>query len=77
MQRMPTLGLIVWNVVMIGWTATFLGGVGDCAHEIGWSLTVCEAGRSIGTEIGFPFILGVWIVGTAALALIWLRRQPA
>lgn len=77
MQRMATLGFVVWNVVMIGWTATFLGGVGDCLHEAGWSLTVCEAGRSIGIEIGFPFILGVWLVGSAALAVIWFRGRPA
>jgi hypothetical protein len=77
MQRMATLGLVVWNVLMVGWTATYLGGIGDCAHESGWSLTVCETGRSIGIEIGFPFILVVWIVGLAAFAAIWLRGRPA
>jgi hypothetical protein len=77
MQRIATLGFVVWSVLMVGWTATYLGGIGDCARESGWSLAVCEAGRSIGTEIGFPFILGVWIIGAAALALIWLRGRPA
>lgn len=77
MQKIATLGFVVWNVLMIGWTATFIGGVGNCVHEAGWSLAVCEAGRTIGIEIGFPFILAVWIVGAAALAMVWLRGRTA
>lgn len=76
-RRIAILGLIVWNVLMIGWTATYLGGIGDCLSESGWQRTVCETGRSIGLEIGFPFILGVWFIGLAAIGLIWLRRRPA
>ena len=75
--RMATWALVAWNVLMVGWTATFLVGVGDCLGETGWQLTVCEAGRSIGTEIGFPFILAVWLIGGAALGLVWLRGRSA
>jgi len=73
---MATWALVIWNVLMVAWTATYLAGVGDCA-ETGWQLTVCEAGRAVGTEIGFPFILVVWAIGFAVLGLIWLRGRPA
>jgi len=75
--RVATWVLVAWNILMVGWTATFIGGIGDCAGESGWQLTVCETGRSIGTEIGLPFILGVWLIGFAALGLVWLRGRPA
>jgi hypothetical protein len=69
--------LVAWNVLMIGWTATYLRGVGDCSIESGWQLTVCETGRAIGTQVGFPFILVVWIVGFAVLGMIWQRGRSA
>ncbi len=75
--RVATWALVVWNLLMIGWTATYLRGIGDCSVESGWQLSVCEAGRAIGTGIGAPFIAIVWIVGLAILGLIWWRgRQP-
>jgi hypothetical protein len=76
-RRAATLAIIAWSVLMVGWTATYLGGVGSCVTETGWQLAVCEAGRSIGIEFGFPLILAVWFLGTAAIGLVWLRGRSA
>lgn len=75
--RMATWALVAWNALMIGWMATLLRGIGDCIGETGWQLTVCETGRSIGTGIGFPFILVVWLLGVAVIGSVWLRGRTA
>lgn len=74
--RKATWALVIWNTVMILWTATYSGGIGDCAGESGWALTVCEAGRAIGTGIGIPFVIIVWSVGFIVFGLIWLMSRP-
>ena len=75
--RRTTWALVAWNVLMILWTASYAGGVGDCAGESGRALIVCEAGRALGIQIGIPFILIVWLTGILVLGLIWLISRPS
>lgn len=74
--RKATWALVVWNVLMVLWAVRYTGGVGDCAGETGWALTVCEAGKAIGTGVGVPFIVVVWFVGFVVFGLIWLTSRP-
>ena len=74
--RGATWALVIWNALMILWTADFAGGVGGCAGETGWAFSVCEAGRTVGTEMGIPFIVIVWSIGFAVIGLIWLMSRP-
>jgi hypothetical protein len=74
--RKATWALAIWNVLMLLWTATLAGGIGDCAGESGWALTVCEAGRALGTGMGIPFVVIVWFIGFIVLGLIWLMSRP-
>jgi hypothetical protein len=68
MRKWQLVVAVAWSALMLGWTATYLGGIGTCL-ETGWQLTVCEAGRFIGTEIGFPFIVAVSLLGFAAIVV--------
>ena len=74
--RRATWALVFWNVLMLLWTVSYAGGVGDCTRETGWALSVCEAGRAIGTGTGFPFIVAVWFIGMVVFGLIWLMSRP-
>jgi hypothetical protein len=40
------------------------------------ALTVCEAGRALGTGMGIPFVVIVWFIGFIVLGLIWLMSRP-
>lgn len=76
--RKATWTLAIWNVFMILWLATAIGGVGpfSCAGETGAALAVCEAGVSIGLSLGVSFVLIVWAVGLIGIGLIWLMSRP-
>lgn len=74
--RRTTWALVIWNVLMLLWTASYVGGIGNCTDETGWALTVCETGRAIGTSMGAPVIGIVWLVGLIVLGLIWLISRP-
>lgn len=74
--RRATWALVIWNVLMLLWTVRSAGGIGDCAGESGWALTVCEAGRAIGSGMGVPFIIIVWLIGFVVFGLIWLMSRP-
>lgn len=73
-----TWALAIWNVAMILWLATAIGGVGDlsCTGETGAALAVCEAGVIIGLSLGLSFVLIVWLIGLTAFGLIWLMSRP-
>jgi hypothetical protein len=75
--RKATWALLIWNVVMILWTASYAGGIGDCADESGWALTVCEGGRALGNGLGIPFIIIVWAAGFVVFGLIWLTSRTS
>ena len=76
--RKATWALATWNVLMISWLATALGGVGplSCAGETGAALAVCEAGANIGLSLGLSFVIMVWLTGFIALGLVWLMGRP-
>ena len=76
--RKATWALATWNVVMIVWLATAMGGVGDlsCVGEAGAALAVCEAGVNIGLSLGLSFVPMVWLVGVIAFGLVWLISRP-
>lgn len=76
--RKATWALAIWNVSMILWLATALGGVGpfSCAGETGAALAVCEAGVAIGLQFGASFVLVVWLVGLIAFGLVWMMSRP-
>ena len=76
--RKATWALAIWNVLMILWLATAIGGVGplSCTGETGAALTVCQAGVNIGLTFGLGFVLIVWLIGFTALGLIWLMSRP-
>ena len=74
--RKATWALVFWNLLMLLWTVSYSGGIGDCAGETGWALTTCEAGRAIGTGMGIPFIIIVWFIGVIVFGLIWLMSSP-
>jgi hypothetical protein len=76
--RKATWALAIWNVLMILWLATAIGGVGDlsCAGETGAALAVCEAGVDIGLSLGLSFVLIVWVIGSIAFGLVWLMSRP-
>ena len=75
--RKATWALVIWNVLALLWAASYLDGIGDCTAEAGNGLLVCEAGRAIGIELGFPLIVGVWAFGILAFGLVWLLTRPA
>lgn len=76
--RKTTWTLASWNVLMILWLATAVGGVGpfSCAGETGAALAVCEAGVSIGRTLGLNFVLIVWLIGLVAIGLTWVATRP-
>lgn len=76
--RKATWALAIWNVLMILWLATAIGGVGplSCAGETGAALAVCEAGVNIGLSLGLSFVLIVWFIGFIAFGVIWLMSRP-
>jgi hypothetical protein len=74
--RKATWALVIWNVLMILWAASYSVGVGDCAGEIGTASSVCEAGRAIGVELGVSLIIFVWFTGLIVFGLVWLRSRP-
>ncbi len=76
--RKATWALAIWNVLMILWLATAIGGVGplSCAGETGAALAVCEAGVNIGRSFGLNFVLIVWLIGIVAFGLVWLVSRP-
>ena len=76
--RKATWALATWNVLMILWLATAVGGVNplSCAGETGAALAVCEAGVDIGLSLGSSFVLIVWMIGFIALGLVWLVSRP-
>lgn len=76
--RKTTWTLAIWNVFMILWLATAVGGVGplSCAGETGAALAVCEAGVSIGVSLGLSFVFIVWLIGFIAFGLMWLMSRP-
>jgi hypothetical protein len=73
--RKATWALVIWNLVMLLWTVSFSGGVGDCAGETGLALRACETGRTIGTGLGMPLIIIVWSIGFIVFGLIWLMSR--
>ena len=75
--RGATWALVIWNVSALLWAVSYLDGIGDCAAETGNGLVVCEAGRAIGIELGFPLIVGVWAFGILVFGLIWLLTRRA
>lgn len=76
--RKATWTLAIWNVLMVLWLATAIGGVGpfSCADETGAALAVCEAGVSIGLRFGTSFVLIVWFIGFIVFGLTWLMSRP-
>jgi hypothetical protein len=76
--RKATWALAIWNVLMILWLATAIGGVGEasCAGETGAARAVCEAGVNIGLSLGLSFVFTVWLIGIIAFGLIWLMSRP-
>ena len=76
--RKATWALAIWNVLMILWLATAIGGVGplSCADESGAALAVCEAGVNIGRNLGLSFVLIVWLIGFVAFGLVWMSSRP-
>lgn len=76
--RKATWALAIWNVLMILWLATAIGGIGplSCAGETGAALAVCEAGVNIGLSLGLSFVLIVWLIGFIAFGLVWLMSRP-
>ena len=76
--RKAIWALAIWNVLMILWLASAVGGVGplSCAGETGAALAVCEAGVSIGLSFGLNFVLIVWLIGFVAFGLAWLMSRP-
>ena len=76
--RKATWALAIWNVLMILWLATAIGGVGplSCAGETGAALAVCEAGVNIGLSLGLSFVVIVWLIGFVAFGLVWLMSRP-
>ncbi len=75
--RKATWALAIWNVLGALWTASYFNGIGDCTAETGNGLVVCEAGRAIGLELGFPLIVSVWAIGFLVFGLIWLLTRRA
>ena len=75
--RKATWALVIWNVAALLWAISYLDGIGDCTAESGNGLVVCQAGRAIGIEFGFPLILGVWVVGILIFGSIWLLTRRA
>ena len=76
--RKATWALATWNVLMILWLATTIGGIGDvsCAGETGAALAVCKAGAQVGLSLGPSFVLIVWAIGFIAFGLIWIISRP-
>ena len=74
--RKGTWAFVIWNLLMLLWTVSFAGGIGDCAGEADWSLTVCQIGRALGAGSGVPLIIAVWSVGFIVFGLIWLMSRP-
>lgn len=76
--RKTTWTLAIWNVLMMLWLATAIGGVGpfSCVGETGAALAVCEAGVGIGITLGLNFVLIVWLIGFVAFGLLWLASRP-
>jgi hypothetical protein len=76
--RKATWALAIWNVLMMLWLATAIGGVGpfSCAGETGAALAVCRAGVDIGVTYGVTFVLIVWLIGFIAFGLVWLMSRP-
>jgi hypothetical protein len=74
--RKATWAFVIWNLLMVLWTASFSSGVGDCAGETDWAWTVCETGRAIGTAMGVPIMIVVWSAGVIVFGLIWLMSRP-
>jgi hypothetical protein len=72
--RKATWALAIWNVLMMLWLATAIGGVGpfSCAGETGAALAVCRAGVDIGVTYGVTF----WLIGFIAFGLVWLMSRP-
>ena len=77
-MRKATLALAIWNILMILWLATAIGGVGpfSCVGETGAALAVCRAGVDIGVTYGASFVLVVWLIGFIAFGLVWLMSRP-
>jgi hypothetical protein len=77
--RKATWAFAIWNLLGVLWTVSYLNGIGDCSAETGNGLVVCQAGRAIGIELGFPLIVSVWAIGLLVFGLIWLltRRTNA
>ena len=76
--RKATWAFAIWNILMILWLATAVGGVGpfSCAGETGAALAVCSAGVDIGLTYGVSFVLIVWLIGSIAFGLVWLMSRP-
>ena len=76
--RKATWALATWNVLMMLWLATAIGGVGpfSCAGETGAALAVCRAGVDIGVTYGVSFVVIVWLIGVVAFGLVWLMSRP-
>ena len=76
--RKATWALATWNVLMMLWLATAIGGVGpfSCAGETGAALAVCRAGVDIGVTYGVSFVVIVWLIGFVAFGLVWLMSRP-
>ena len=75
--RKATWVLLIWNVLMLIWVVTGIGGVSNnCAGETGDALTACQAGTAIGAGIGVTFLIVIWFIGFIVLGLIWLMSRP-
>lgn len=65
---------IIFNVLMLIWIITGVGGAANHASQIQGESA--RAGAAIGTGIGIMLILALWVMGDIILGLLVLFTRP-
>ena len=74
--RKSTWALVTWTVLMVLWLASTLRGEFSCDREVGAARAVCDAGASIGMNLGASLVGVVAFIGFVTIGLIWLVSRP-
>jgi hypothetical protein len=74
--RKATWALVIWTVLMVLWLASAVRGEFSCDRETGTARAVCDAGASIGMNLGPSLVGVVWFIGFITIGLIWLASRP-
>ncbi len=76
--RKATWALAIWNVLMMLWLATAIGGVGSLQlrRRDRRGPGGVQGGSRHRRDVRCHFVLIVWLIGFIAFGLVWLMSRP-